>query len=101
MGKLVADIKELNTKSLYNQYKTLYMQALSLKNTGKNANVLKYLEGHFKKLLSKDEKQGFQEVIDQYHKIITPLIVPITLFKHYIRKYDQEYLKNLTLTLIK
>ena len=49
---------------------------------------------YFKKLLSKDEKRELQEVIDQYHKNITPLIVPISLFKHYIRKYDKEYLKN-------
>jgi uncharacterized protein YbgA (DUF1722 family) len=52
------------------------------------------MAGYFKKLLSKDEKRELQEVIDQYHKNITPLIVPITLFKHYIRKYDKGYLKN-------
>jgi uncharacterized protein YbgA (DUF1722 family)/uncharacterized protein YbbK (DUF523 family) len=95
MGRLVAHGKELDIKSLYDQYETLYMQALSLKGTvKKNVNVLKHMAGYFKKLLSKDEKQELQDVIDQYHKNITPLIVPITLFKHYIRKYDQEYLKN-------
>lgn len=95
MGRLVAHAKEQDIKSLYGQYEALYMQALSLKGTvKKNVNVLQHMAGYFKKLLSKDEKQELQEVIDQYHKNFTPLIVPITLFKHYIRKYDQEYLKN-------
>ena len=52
------------------------------------------MAGYFKKQLSKDEKQELQEIINQYHRNFAPLIVPITLFKHYIRKYDQEYLKN-------
>ena len=32
------------------------------------------------------------EVIEQYGKALIPLIVPITLFNHYVRKYGQEYL---------
>jgi uncharacterized protein YbgA (DUF1722 family) len=52
------------------------------------------MAGYFKKQLSRDEKQELQEVIAQYHKGYTPLIVPITLFNHYVRKYDQEYLQK-------
>ena len=29
-----------------------------------------------------------------YRKEMIPLIVPITLLKHYVRKYDQPYLKD-------
>ena len=95
MGRLVAHGKELDIQALYDQYEAYYMQALSMKATvKKNVNVLQHMAGYFKKQLSKDEKHELQEVIDQYHKYLTPLIVPITLFNHYIRKYDQEYLKN-------
>ena len=95
MGKLVARAKETSPALLYEQYETLFMQALSLKATvKKNVNVLQHMAGYFKKQLSKDEKQELQEVIEQYHKFYTPLIVPVSLMNHYVRKYDQEYLKK-------
>ena len=95
MGRLVAKGKELDIQSLYDQYEAIFMQALSLKATvKKNVNVLQHMAGYFKKQLNRDEKQELQEVIEQYHQNFTPLIVPITLFNHYVRKYDQEYLKN-------
>ncbi len=95
MGKLVARAKEISPAFLYEQYETLFMQALSLKATvKKNVNVLQHMAGYFKKQLSKDEKQELQEVIEQYHQFYTPLIVPVTLMNHYVRKYDQEYLKK-------
>jgi uncharacterized protein YbgA (DUF1722 family)/uncharacterized protein YbbK (DUF523 family) len=95
MGKLVAHGKELDIQLLYKQYESLFMQALSLQATvKKNVNVLQHMAGYFKKQLNKDEKQELQEVIEQYHNHLTPLIVPITLVNHYVRKYDQEYLKD-------
>jgi uncharacterized protein YbgA (DUF1722 family) len=50
------------------------------------------MAGYFKKLLSSDEKQELLDVIGQYHKGLVPLIVPVTLIKHYVRKYDEPYL---------
>lgn len=95
MGRLIARVKETPQESLYEQYEAMLMQALSLRATvKKNVNVLQHMAGYFKQQLSKDEKQELQEIIEQYHQSFTPLIVPVTLFNHYIRKYDQEYLKN-------
>ncbi|MFC1844280.1 YbgA family protein [Thermodesulfobacteriota bacterium] len=95
IGRLVAQGKKLDIQSLYEQYETLFMQALSLKATvKKNVNVLQHMAGYFKKQLSKDEKQELQQVIEQYQQLYTPLIVPVTLMNHYVRKYDQEYLKK-------
>jgi uncharacterized protein YbgA (DUF1722 family)/uncharacterized protein YbbK (DUF523 family) len=95
MGRLVAQAKDIPPESLYEQYETLFMQALTLKATvKKNVNVLQHMAGYFKKMLSGDEKQELQEVITQYHQGYTPLIVPITLVNHYVRKYDQEYLRQ-------
>jgi len=94
MGRLVAHAKKYDSSLLYEKYEALFMQALGLKaNIKKNVNVLQHMAGYFKKLLSKDEKQELQEVIGQYHEEYIPLIVPITLFNHYIRKYDQQYLQ--------
>jgi uncharacterized protein YbgA (DUF1722 family)/uncharacterized protein YbbK (DUF523 family) len=95
MGKLVAQAKNLPLKELYQEYQTLLMESLGLKTTPKkNANILQHMMGYFKEQLSSDEKQELLEVIDLYRKEIIPLIVPITLINHYVRKYDQPYLKK-------
>ena len=95
MGKLVAKAKEIVLKELYQQYQTILMEALQLKTTPKkNANVLMHMMGYFKEQLSSDEKQELLEVIDHYRQELIPLIVPITLINHYVRKYDQPYLKQ-------
>ena len=95
MGKLVARAKALSPTELYQTYQGLLMEAFRLKTTvKKNANVLQHMMGYFKKQLSPDEKQELLEIIDLYRKSHVPLIVPITLINHYVRKYDQPYLRE-------
>ncbi len=95
MGKLTAEGKKLKPERLYRQYLELLMQALKLKSTQKkNINVLHHLMGYFKKQLTKDEKQELLEIIKDYRNESIPLIVPVTLINHYVRKYDQPYLKD-------
>ena len=94
MGKLVANGKTLTPKKLFDQYEQLLLEALALKTTAqKNNNVLQHLMGYFKKQLTADEKQELLEVFEQYRKGYVPLLVPLTLINHYVRKYDQPYLK--------
>ena len=79
------------------KYETLLMQALRLKATPKkHTNVLMHMTGYFKKVLSRDEKQELLETIDEYRKGYLPLIVPITLLNHYVRKYQEAYLAGQT-----
>lgn len=97
MGKLVAEGKNLLLKELYNRYEILLMAALKLKTSiKKNSNVLQHLMGYFRKQLSADEKRELLEVFEQYRLEYVPLIVPITLINHYVRKYEQPYLKQQT-----
>jgi uncharacterized protein YbgA (DUF1722 family)/uncharacterized protein YbbK (DUF523 family) len=94
LGKLVAGAKAVLEEERYGQYQSMLMEALKLKATAKkNANVLQHLMGYFKKQLSADEKRELLEVLDHYQQGHFPLIVPITLINHYVRKYDQPYLK--------
>ena len=95
MGRLVARAAEQTLSELYEQYQGLFMKALSLVATvKKNASVLMHMMGYFKKQLTSDEKQELLEIIERYRKEYVPLVVPITLMKHYVRKYDQSYLKG-------
>jgi uncharacterized protein YbgA (DUF1722 family)/uncharacterized protein YbbK (DUF523 family) len=95
MGKLVAQAKNLPLKELYVQYQTLLLESLRLKTTlKKNTNALLHMMGYFREQLSSEEKQELLEIIDQYRKGHIPLIVPMTLINHYVRKYEQPYLKE-------
>jgi uncharacterized protein YbgA (DUF1722 family)/uncharacterized protein YbbK (DUF523 family) len=95
MGKQVAQPKGIPLKELYQHYQVLFMESLQLKTTSKkNANVLMHMMGYFKEQLSPDEKQEVLELIHLYRKEFLPLVVPVTLIKHFVRKYDQPYLKE-------
>jgi uncharacterized protein YbgA (DUF1722 family)/uncharacterized protein YbbK (DUF523 family) len=95
MGKRVAETKGKQISEIFDRYESLLMEALRLKATvKKHTNVLHHMMGYFKKQLTAGEKQELLEVIDDFCNGLVPLIVPVTLFKHYARKYDQSYLKN-------
>ena len=95
LGKLVAEGKKYSVEELYREYLNLLAGALKLKATAKkNVNVLYHLMGYFKKVLTPDEKREVSELIDSYAKGYVPLIVPVTLFNHFVRKYGQPYLKE-------
>jgi uncharacterized protein YbgA (DUF1722 family)/uncharacterized protein YbbK (DUF523 family) len=95
MGKLVAEAGKRPLSELFEEYQQLLMEAMRLKATvSKNANVLMHAMGYFKKDLSPDEKQELLEVIGNYRKGHVPLLVPVTLVNHYVRKYDEPYLKR-------
>ncbi|MFW6123320.1 MAG: YbgA family protein, partial [Thermodesulfobacteriota bacterium] len=95
LGKLVAQASSLAVAELYERYQKLLLEALGRKTTTrKNTDVLYHLMGHFKKDLSADEKQELREIIDRYHLGLVPLIVPVTVINHYVRKYDEPYLKD-------
>jgi uncharacterized protein YbgA (DUF1722 family) len=53
-----------------------------------------HMMGYFKKHVSPDEKKELLEIIDLYRNGVLPLIVPVTLINHYVRKYDQSYLRK-------
>ncbi|MFO7913344.1 MAG: DUF523 and DUF1722 domain-containing protein [Desulfotignum sp.] len=97
MGKLVARGKHQPPAQLFDAYEVLLLKALDLKTTiKKNINVLHHAMGFFKKDLTKDEKQELLSSIDQYRDGYVPLIVPLTLIKHYVLKYDQPWLRSQT-----
>ena len=95
LGKLVADPKQVKRDELFERYFRTLMEGLQfLATVRKNTNVLQHMAGYFKKQLSADEKQELQDVITNYHRELVPLIVPMTLLQHYVRKYNAEYLKQ-------
>lgn len=97
MGRLVAQGSQMTSAGLYNRYESLLIRALGLKATvSKHTNVLMHILGYFKKQLSADEKQEVLELIENFRCGHLPLIVPVTLLSHFVRKYHQPYLSHQT-----
>lgn len=97
MGFLVANTKSGELEYKIHEYYEMLNECLSKFATKKsNRNVLDHIMGYFKNELSSDEKVELKELIEQYHKGIIPLIVPVTLLNHYINKYNSTYLKDQT-----
>jgi uncharacterized protein YbgA (DUF1722 family)/uncharacterized protein YbbK (DUF523 family) len=95
MGKLVARVSEMRSGEFRESYESLFMKALRHQATvKKNCNVLAHMAGYFRKRLDSDERKELADVIEQYRKEMIPLIVPVTLISHYVRKYREEYLAS-------
>ena len=93
LGRLVAKAGQYTPSDLTTRYGTVFMDALKTKATvRKHVNVLQHLAGHFKKQLSTIERAELQETIQDYHRYLTPLTVPLTLIKHYVRILAVPYL---------
>ena len=95
MGALVAKGKSMEKSKIFNAYEELFMRTLSFQATEKkNANVLMHILGYFKKQLTSEEKEEMLNLIELYAKNLVPLVVPVTLIRHYVRKYRDPYLTS-------
>lgn len=95
LGRLVAKPKHYKPEDLNAEYVNLLMECLRLVATiKKNTNVLQHIVGYFKNQLSSDDRKELLEVIENYHKGYIPLIVPVVLVKHYVRKFNEPYLQR-------
>ncbi|MZH14663.1 MAG: DUF1722 domain-containing protein [Nitrospinae bacterium] len=93
LGRLVAKPKALSVEDLKDRYGKIFMEALSFIATNKkNTDVLLHMMGFLKKLLSKGEKEDILSTIEDYRKEFLPLIVPVTLIRHQVKKHGIEYL---------
>jgi len=69
------------------------MTALSAPASKRNhTNVLQHIQGYFKNQLTDQQRQELAELILAYHDDIEPLLAPLTLIRHYLREYPNDYL---------
>lgn len=95
MGKLVANVKTFKLDEFETMYLSLLMQATSKAAThAKHQNVMQHILGYFKKDLTALEKAELLELIQNFRERLIPLIVPLTLINHYVRKYGKPYLAD-------
>jgi uncharacterized protein YbgA (DUF1722 family) len=58
----------------------------------RHVNALQHAQGHFSDRLDARERAECGCVIDDYARGLVPLIVPVTLLRHFVRRFDVAYL---------
>jgi uncharacterized protein YbgA (DUF1722 family)/uncharacterized protein YbbK (DUF523 family) len=92
LGRLVARAGKGPFRELLDEYGRLFMEALKRKATpAKHVNVLQHLQGFFKRDLDKDDKAELGAQIAAYRAGLVPLIVPLTLIRHHLRRHPDEW----------
>ncbi len=95
LGRLVAGAKDIPRPELRQRYHDEFMSTLGILATrGRHANVLQHMAGYFKKQLDEDSRRELSGLIDDYRRGEVPLVVPMTLIKHYVRRFNVTYLAD-------
>jgi uncharacterized protein YbgA (DUF1722 family)/uncharacterized protein YbbK (DUF523 family) len=95
LGKFVANIGNITIEEFCAQYIET-VTALMRKPTDRrnHANVLKHIQGYLKRDIASDDRQELEEAIERYRQGYLPLIVPVTLLRHFFRKHPDPYIEN-------
>ncbi|MCM3881137.1 MAG: DUF523 and DUF1722 domain-containing protein [Vicinamibacterales bacterium] len=93
IGQLVARARKVPRKELEEHYTEMFMTALAVIATPRrHTNVLQHMAGYFKEHLDRESKAELLAAIDDYRCGLVPLIVPVTLLRHYVRVHNTSYL---------
>jgi uncharacterized protein YbgA (DUF1722 family)/uncharacterized protein YbbK (DUF523 family) len=95
LGRLVGEAKALPRATLRERYEEGFMAALALRATPRrHVNAMHHMLGFFRTRLDAVSKQELLALIEEYRRGLVPLVVPLTLIRHYVRRFDVEYLRG-------
>ncbi len=93
LGQLVAAASAMPRQDVRAKDQALFMRTLAAVATPRrHANVLMHMAGHVKKRLDEASKRELLASINEYRREQVPLVVPLTLIRHYVRRFDVAYL---------
>jgi uncharacterized protein YbgA (DUF1722 family)/uncharacterized protein YbbK (DUF523 family) len=97
LGRLVADAVKHPRRDLSASYRDRFMTTLAkLATPGRHSDVMLHAIGHLKRLIQPADRDELLTSIEEHRSGIVPLVVPITLLRHHVRRHDVGYLKDQT-----
>jgi len=95
MGRELAGLKARQARAFIPQYEAKLMRALkTLATVHKHTNILRHMVGYLRDHLDDSDRKELAEIVKDYHRELVPLIVPVTMLRHYVAKHDIEYLRD-------
>jgi uncharacterized protein YbgA (DUF1722 family)/uncharacterized protein YbbK (DUF523 family) len=95
LGRLVAGVASARRSDVAEAYERTFMHTLKRPATpGRHADVMMHIVGHLKKVIDSGDRHELLDAIDAHRQGEVPLLVPITLIRHHVRKHGVEYLRD-------
>ncbi len=95
LGRYVAEAKQIPRGEFRLEYETRFMGALKkLATPPRHVNVMQHMLGYFRGHLEESARRELAELVDDYARGLVPLIVPLTLIRHYVRRFGVDYLSG-------
>ncbi len=93
LGALVGGLRGRAIASVAAEYGAGLMEALRVPATrGRHTNVLQHAAGYFRDRLDAEDRKELEGVVADYRRGLVPLIVPLTLLRHHLRRSPVPYL---------
>lgn len=95
LGRLLSDLSAEPIERIGGRYIHELMTALTRRAGRKrHANVLQHIMGYLKHAIDTGDKAELTSSIDAYRRGEIPLIVPVTLLRHYLRRHPDPYMQD-------
>jgi uncharacterized protein YbbK (DUF523 family)/uncharacterized protein YbgA (DUF1722 family) len=95
MGKIAANKNKDDIKKvLSDYYNSLLLLFTKRSRHTSNINSLMHVLGYFKKVITKQEKKYFLDVLEEYNMKKIPLSALNSILYSWILRFDNQYLKN-------
>jgi len=100
LGRIVAAAGKTPLAELRDTYGRAFMTAMAVPTTrGRHVNVLQHLAGFLKRAIDDSDRDELHRLIEDYGAEIVPLVAPVTLLRHHLRRvpeaawaFEQVYL---------
>ena len=95
LGRLVAGTTRATLESRRAAYIERFMAVMAVRpDRGRQVNVLQHLMGYFKRYLDGEDKQELLDLFERYRRNEVPLVTPVTLLRHHLRRSPNSYLAD-------
>lgn len=95
MGKIAANKNKDDIKKVLNDYYNALLLLFTKRSRHtSNINSLMHVLGYFKKVITKQEKKHFLDVLEEYNMKKIPLSALNSILYSWILRFDNQYLKN-------
>ena len=95
MGRDLAGLESRTARAYIPQYEAKLMRALkTLATVRKHTNILQHMLGYLRDCVDDADRRELAGIIEDYRRELVPLIVPVTMLRHYVEKHGIEYLKD-------
>ncbi len=93
LGALVGRLGKGSITAQVAEYGVGFLEALRVPATrGRHHNVLQHMAGYFREALAEGDRKELEGIIADYGKGLVPLVVPLTLVRHHVRRHGVAYL---------